>query len=131
MTHESTARPTIPAQLRLPGEGLVLRDDREIAHWTPLASPFDLAAARAHLATARQARVDGPRIQPAVTTDGHLPPGEVLVIRRSANDRTASLGYSVGAAHRGRHSHLTGEPPIGAVNKGRPPTPRTWAHERP
>lgn len=186
MTHESMARPTIPAQLRLTGEGLVLRewteadlpamtelfDDPEIAHWTPLASPFDLAAARAYLATARQARVDGLRIQLAITIDGRLPLGEVLVIRGNANDRTASLGYSVGAAHRGRrlgsraltvmteyvhHTmdmarvtlsieaengasaavaraagyHLTDEPPIATVNKGRPLALRTWAHERP
>ncbi|WP_405818700.1 GNAT family N-acetyltransferase [Streptomyces sp. NBC_01390] len=116
MTHEPTARPTVPAQLRLTSEGLVLRewtendlpamtelsDDPEIAHWTPLASPFDLVAARAYLATARQARVDGLRVQPAITTGGQLPLGEVLIIRRSANDRTASLGYSVGPAHHGR-----------------------------
>ncbi|WP_326721731.1 GNAT family N-acetyltransferase [Streptomyces sp. NBC_00243] len=116
MIHEPTARPTVPARLRLSGEGVVLRewtendlpamtelfDDPEIAHWTPLAAPFDLAAARAYLATARQARVDGLRVQPAVTTDGRPPLGEVLVIYRNANDRTASLGYSVGAAHRGR-----------------------------
>lgn len=116
MIHEKTPLPALPAQLRLMGAGLVLRewteadlpamtdlfDDPEIAHWTPLASPFDLAAARAYLATARQARVDGLRIQLAITTDGHLPLGEVLVILTNANDRTASLGYSVGAAHRGR-----------------------------
>ncbi|WP_405924586.1 GNAT family N-acetyltransferase [Streptomyces sp. NBC_00035] len=116
MIHEPTARPTVPARLRLSGEGVVLRewtendlpamtelfDDPEIAHWTPLAAPFDLAAARAYLATARQARVDGLRVQPAVTTDCRPPLGEVLVIYRNANDRTASLGYSVGAAHRGR-----------------------------
>ncbi|MEV0641878.1 GNAT family protein [Streptomyces sp. NPDC050619] len=79
-----------------------LFDDSEIAHWTPLVSPFDLAAARAYLATARQARVDGLRIQLAITPDGRLPLGEVLIIHRNADDRTASLGYSVGAAHRGR-----------------------------
>jgi hypothetical protein len=59
------------------------------------------------------------------------PTDEVLVIRGNTNDRTPSLGYSVGAAHRGRHLPLTDEPPIGAVGKGPPPTPRTWAHERP
>ncbi|NEC84909.1 GNAT family N-acetyltransferase [Streptomyces sp. SID12501] len=186
MTYESTARPAVPAPLWLPGEGLVLRewteadlpamtdlfDDPGIAHWTPLASPFDLAAARAYLATARQARLDGLRVQLAITTDGQLPLGEVLVIRRNANDRTASLGYSVGATHRGRHLgsraltvltdyahhtlglprvtlsieaengasaavaraagyHLTDEPPILTVDKGRSLALRTWAHDRP
>ncbi|MFJ9380464.1 GNAT family N-acetyltransferase [Streptomyces sp. NPDC101455] len=175
-----------PVQLRLTGEDLVLRewtendlpamtelfDDPEIAHWTPLASPFDETAARAYLAAARQTRAEGLRIQLAITADGQLPLGEILVIRQNANDPTASLGYSVGAAHRGRrlgaralivmteHAHhaldlprltldietanaasaavaraagyhLTDEPPIAAINKGRSLALRTWAHNRP
>ncbi|WP_329352196.1 hypothetical protein OG226_43620 [Streptomyces sp. NBC_01261] len=59
-----------------------LFDDPEIAHWTPLASPFDETAARASVA-----RVAG--------------------------------------------SHPTDEPPIAAIGKGRSPTLRTWAHDRP
>ncbi|WP_405856234.1 GNAT family N-acetyltransferase [Streptomyces sp. NBC_01515] len=58
MIHGKNPAPaTLPAQLRLTGEDLVLRewtendlpamtelfDDPEIAHWTPLASPFDTA----------------------------------------------------------------------------------------
>ncbi|MGW3645799.1 GNAT family N-acetyltransferase [Streptomyces sp. NPDC000878] len=96
MTHESTAQPAIPAQLRLTGEGLVLRewteadppamadlfDDPEIAHWTPLASPFDPAEARAAV--------------------------------------TRATGY-----------HLTDEPPILTVDKGRSLALRTRAHDRP
>ncbi|WP_405970133.1 GNAT family N-acetyltransferase [Streptomyces sp. NBC_00988] len=115
MIHGKNPAP-VPAQLRLTGEDLVLREwtendlpamtdlfhDPEIAHWTPLASPFDETAARAYLATARRARAEGLCIQLAITTDGQLPLGEVLVIRQNANGRTASLGYSVGAAHRGR-----------------------------
>jgi len=101
MTHESTAHPAIPAQLRPTGEGLVLHewteadppamadlfDDPEIAHRTPPASPFDPAAARA-----------------AVT--------------RATVTRAA--GY-----------HLTDEPPILTVGKGRSPALRTRAHDRP
>lgn len=179
-------RTPTPAQLCLTGEDLVLRewtendlpamtelfDDPGIAHWTPLASPFDEAAARAYLATARRARAEGLRIQLAITADGQLPLGEVLVIREDANGGAASLGYSVGAAHRGRHLgaralkvmtayahqvmglrqltlsieaenaasaavaraagyHLTDEPPIATVSKGRSLALRTWAHDRP
>ncbi|KPH98053.1 GCN5-related N-acetyltransferase [Actinobacteria bacterium OK074] len=124
-THEQThekvlekvrEKTPVRPQLRLTGEGLILRewteddlpamaelfDDPEVARWTPLASPFDEAAARAYLDTALQARAEGLRIQLAITTDGQLPLGEVLIIRNGANDRTASLGYAVGAAHRGR-----------------------------
>ncbi|MFE2427498.1 GNAT family N-acetyltransferase [Streptomyces sp. NPDC059373] len=176
---------TDPAALRLTGEGLVLRewtdddppamavlfDDPAIAYWTPLASPFDEAAARAYLATARQARADGLRVQLAITTDGGPPLGEILLIRKAADDPAASLGYSVGAAHRGRrlaaralivmthyahHTaglprvtlsieggnaasvavavaggyHLTDEPLLDVVNKGRSLALQTWAHDR-
>ncbi|MEV6510460.1 GNAT family N-acetyltransferase [Streptomyces sp. NPDC051642] len=141
-----------PAQLRLTGEDLVLRewtendfpamtelfDDPEIAHWTPPAFPFDETAAGAYLAAARQARAEGLRIQLAITADGQLPLGEVLVIRHNANDRTARLGYSVGAAHRGRRVgaraagyHLTYEPAIAAIDKGRSLALRTRAHDSP
>jgi RimJ/RimL family protein N-acetyltransferase len=174
---------TDPA-LRLTGEGLVLRewtdddlpamaklfDDPAIAYRTPLASPFDDAAARAYLATARQARADGLRVQLAITTDGGPPLGEILLIRKASDDPAASLGYSVGAAHRGHrlaaralivmtdyahHTaglprvtlnieaanaasvavavaagyHLTNEPPLDAVNKGRSLALQTWAHD--
>ncbi|MEV8543378.1 GNAT family N-acetyltransferase [Streptomyces sp. NPDC051572] len=147
MIHGKNPAP-VPAQLRLTGEDLVLRewtendlpamtdlfDDPEIAHWTPL--------------------------------------GEVLVTRQNANGLTASLGYSVGAAYGGRrlgaraltvmteyahHAldlprstlsiatdnaasaavaraagyHLTDEPPTTTVRRGWSLTLRTWARDRP
>ncbi|MBT2511395.1 GNAT family N-acetyltransferase [Streptomyces sp. ISL-98] len=111
-------------------------------------------------------------IQLAITTDGHLPLGEVLLFRKDANDRTASLGYTVGAIHRGQrlgsralkvmtdyahHTaqiprvtlsiaaensvsvavacsagyHLTNEPPVSKVNRGRQLVIQIWAHDYP
>ncbi|MFF8024888.1 GNAT family N-acetyltransferase [Streptomyces sp. NPDC007896] len=116
MTSDNTARLTFPPQVRLTGEGLVLRewtdddlptmaelfDDPDIAYWTPLASPFDAAAARAYLARARQERADGLRLRLAITAAGSPPLGEVLLIRKSTDDPAVSLGYTVGAAHRGQ-----------------------------
>jgi RimJ/RimL family protein N-acetyltransferase len=94
--------------LRLVGSGLVLRewdrgdlavmvelfDDPDIAYRTPLPSPFDSAVAQAYL---DRARSDDGRIQLAITTDGERPLGEVLLSRQAG-----SLGYAVGAAHRGQ-----------------------------
>lgn len=98
-------------QVRLEGEGLVLRewrdsdvplmvglfDNPEVAYWTPLVSPFDLAAAQAYLETARRTAEIGDRIQLAITVDGEEPLGEVLLSRSHA-----SLGYAIGPAHRGQ-----------------------------
>ena len=85
---DTTASPqdakAFSSALRLTGHGLVLRewrdadlatmmelfDDPCIAHRTPIASPFDLAAARDYLHKARQARVQDQRIHVAITTDG-------------------------------------------------------------
>ncbi|MCX4978346.1 GNAT family N-acetyltransferase [Streptomyces sp. NBC_00620] len=116
MISDNTTRLTFAAQVRLTGEGLVLRewtdadlpvmaelfDDRDIAYWTPLASPFDAAAARAYLARARQARADGMSLRLAITADGALPLGEVLLFRKNPDDPAVSLGYTVGSAHRGQ-----------------------------
>ena len=102
--------------LRLTGEGLVLRgwtdddlpamaelfDDPDIAYRTPLVSPFDAAAARAYLDRAREEAAAGLRLRLAITTDGVRPLGEVLLIRQDADGPGASLGYTVGAAHRGQ-----------------------------
>ena len=96
------------AGVRVVGDGLVLRewergdlaamvelfDDPDVAFRTPLASPFDLAAAEAYLDVAQ---TDNGRIQLAITTDGERPLGEVLL-----NQKTGSLGYSVGPAYRGK-----------------------------
>ncbi|CAL9515798.1 GNAT family N-acetyltransferase [Streptomyces sp. enrichment culture] len=108
-----SAAPPFPAPLELRGEGLVLRDWTEddlpampalfdhpdIAYWTPLASPFDEAAARARLERDRRLRAEGSVILLAITVDGRTPCGEVM-LRRS--DAGIELGYAVGPAHRGQ-----------------------------
>ncbi|NBE56575.1 GNAT family N-acetyltransferase [Streptomyces boluensis] len=111
--------PDLPAEpVVIRGDGLVLRewteadlpamselfDDPAIAHRTPLASPFDAAAARAYLDRARATRADGTRLQLAVTEDGGAPLGEVL-LGSLGTERPAgavTLGYAIGGAHRGR-----------------------------
>lgn len=108
----STALP-FPERIELRGEGLVLRDwtedDRvampalfdhpDVAHWTPIVSPFDEAAARARLEKARQLRAEGTAILLAITVDGRAPLGEVML--RRAPEGT-ELGYAVGPEHRGQ-----------------------------
>jgi 2,4-dienoyl-CoA reductase-like NADH-dependent reductase (Old Yellow Enzyme family)/RimJ/RimL family protein N-acetyltransferase len=103
-----TGRMTNRSGLRLVGDGLVLRewergdlaamvklfDDSEVAHWTPLVTPFDLDAAKAYL---DKAHADNGRIQLAITVDGDEPMGEVLLMTDKA-----TLGYSVGPAFRGQ-----------------------------
>jgi RimJ/RimL family protein N-acetyltransferase len=93
----------------LTGYGLVLRrwteadlgamvelfHDADIAYWTPLASPFDVAAASEYLERAERARAEGNRLHLAITTDGLAPKGEVLL-----NLQTGCIGYSVGARYR-------------------------------
>jgi RimJ/RimL family protein N-acetyltransferase len=117
MSSDQGTRPAFPGAVRLAGHGLVLRewadddlavmaelfDDPEVAYRTPVVSPFDLAAARDYLRKARWSRAEDLRLQLAITTDGRLPRGEVLLIRSIAAEHLASIGYSVGAAHRGRH----------------------------
>ncbi|ROQ66998.1 RimJ/RimL family protein N-acetyltransferase [Streptomyces sp. 840.1] len=107
----STAAP-FPDRIELTGEGLVLRDWTEsdlaampalfdhpdVAHWTPIVSPFDEAAARARLDKARRLRTEGSTILLAITVDGGAPLGEVML--RRAPEGT-ELGYAVGPAHRG------------------------------
>jgi RimJ/RimL family protein N-acetyltransferase len=103
-----TEQMTYRSGLRLVGDGLVLRewergdlaamvklfDNPEVAHWTPLVTPFDLEAAKAYLD--RALSING-RHQLAITIDGGEPMGEVLLM----TDR-AALGYSVGPAFRGQ-----------------------------
>jgi RimJ/RimL family protein N-acetyltransferase len=75
-----------------------LFDDPDIAYWTPLASPFDLAAACVYMERAHRLYVEGQRIQLAITEEGEdRPLGEVLFNRAGR-----TIGYGVGAAHRGR-----------------------------
>ncbi|WP_328744546.1 GNAT family N-acetyltransferase [Streptomyces sp. NBC_00285] len=83
--------------------GLVaLYDDPEMARWTPVASPFDLDAARRYLAGAREGQAEGRKVQLAITTDGVLPRGEVLLFRSGSDERDLELAYGVGSAHRGQ-----------------------------
>ncbi|MGW8374684.1 GNAT family N-acetyltransferase [Streptomyces sp. ODS28] len=102
-----------PERIELTGEGLVLRDWTEadlaampdlfdhpdIAYWTPMASPFDAAAARARLDRDRQLRAEGTTILLAITVDGRAPLGEVM-LRRAPEGM--EVGYAVGPAHRGQ-----------------------------
>ncbi|MER6137953.1 GNAT family N-acetyltransferase [Streptomyces sp. NPDC001815] len=106
----------LPPRLRLEGEGLHLRewseddldalielyDDPEIARWTPVASPFDASAALVYLTEAQEARAQGRKVQLAITTDGVVPRGEVLLFPSKADERDVEIAYGVGAAHRGR-----------------------------
>ncbi|MGQ4385635.1 GNAT family N-acetyltransferase [Streptomyces sp. SAS_270] len=112
------SRPTfiLPDVLRLEGFGIRLRewsdddvadlvalyDDSEIDRWTPVASPFDVEAARAYLAAAHDKRAQGQSVQLAITTDGVRPLGEVLLFLSASDPRDVELAYGVGAAHRGR-----------------------------
>jgi RimJ/RimL family protein N-acetyltransferase len=116
-TRPEHIRPCFPASIRLQCQGLILRewteddlpvmaelfDEPEVDRWTPLRAPFDLAAARAYLDTARQRRSADRRIQLAITTDGHQPLGEILLFRTETSGE-AELAYAIGAAH--RHQRL-------------------------
>ncbi|SHL27104.1 GNAT family N-acetyltransferase [Actinacidiphila paucisporea] len=109
----SSAAPPFPGRIELTGEGLVLRDWTEadldampdlfghpdIAYWTPIASPFDAAAARTRLDRARRLRAEGAAILLAITVDGGEPLGEVMLAR---GPEGTEVGYVVGPAHRGQ-----------------------------
>jgi RimJ/RimL family protein N-acetyltransferase len=106
----------LPYPLTLTGGGIVLRewrsddlddlvvmlDDPDIARWTPMPSPFDVEAGIAYLKRAYQGRTRGQRIQLAITADGGLPVGEVLLFGVDLGLKEAELGYLVGAQHRRR-----------------------------
>jgi RimJ/RimL family protein N-acetyltransferase len=106
----------LPYPLTLTGDGIILRewrsddlddlaemlDEPDIARWTPMPSPFDVAAGIAYLKRAHQGRTSGQRIQLAITEDGGRPLGEVLLFGVAAGLREAELGYLVGARHRRR-----------------------------
>jgi len=102
---------TSDAPLELTGQGLLLRewtdedlaamtalfDDPDVAYRTPLESPFDQAAARRYLHRAQQAQQGSERRHLAITEDGRQVLGEILL-----NRTYGSIGYVIGAAHRGR-----------------------------
>jgi RimJ/RimL family protein N-acetyltransferase len=103
-----------PEPVRLEGEGLVLRewrpddvprmtelfDDPMVKRWTPLASPFDVPAARAYLERAHARRAEGSALQLAIIEGDDAPPlGEVLLF---VHPDVVELGWALGAAHRGR-----------------------------
>jgi RimJ/RimL family protein N-acetyltransferase len=106
----------LPFPISLTGEGIQLRewasddlddlvallDEPDIARWTPMPSPFDLAAGIAYLKRAHQGRTSGQRIQLAITVDGGKPLGEVLLFGVDHGRREAELGYLVGAPFRRR-----------------------------
>ncbi|MGW2341792.1 GNAT family N-acetyltransferase [Streptomyces sp. NPDC001661] len=109
----SSVSTSFPERLELTGEGLVLRDWSEadlaampelfdhpdVAYWTPMASPFDAAAARVQLDRSRLRRAEGASILLAITVDGGAPLGEVM-LRPSTEGM--EIGYAVGPAHRGQ-----------------------------
>jgi RimJ/RimL family protein N-acetyltransferase len=104
----------LPADIAIAGRGLHLRewtdtdlavmvelfDEQQIARWTPLVSPFDLAAAEAYLAKARRARAAGAGIQLAITSDGLQALGEVLLYRTGKDRSDGEIAYAVGARYR-------------------------------
>jgi RimJ/RimL family protein N-acetyltransferase len=115
--HDSPVTPSrLPFPLTLTGGGIVLRewrsddlddlvvmlDDPDIARWTPMPSPFDVEAGIAYLKRAYQGRATGQRIQLAITADGSVPLGEVLLFGVDLGLKEAELGYLVGASHRRR-----------------------------
>ncbi|WP_328994100.1 GNAT family N-acetyltransferase [Kribbella sp. NBC_01245] len=79
---------------------VALFDTAEMDRWTPLAHPFDRAAAVAYLARAVEGRKAG-TLQFAITEDGGEALGEVLLFPTEA-DGVCELAYAVGAEYRGR-----------------------------
>jgi len=77
-----------------------LFDSPEIDRWTPLESPFHLDAAVRYLARARSARQEGKALQLAITEDGHLVVGEVVIAWKAP--QSVEFGYAVGRQHTGR-----------------------------
>ncbi|HEX2896288.1 MAG TPA: GNAT family N-acetyltransferase [Marmoricola sp.] len=77
-----------------------LFDTAEIDRWTPLAHPFDTAAATAYVDQAHAGLSSG-TLQLAITLDGAEPLGEVLLFD-TEESATCELAYAVGSNHRGR-----------------------------
>jgi len=80
---------------------VALFDTPEMNRRTPLASPFDEDAARAYVVSACDVRQRLGALQLAVTEDGVVPLGEVIIFPTDVAGRV-ELAYGVGAAHAGR-----------------------------
>ncbi|GAA2390682.1 hypothetical protein GCM10010404_54910 [Nonomuraea africana] len=76
-----------------------LFDDPEMDRWTPLRSPFDLAAATAYLAKAQQVRAENCGINLAITVQEDRPRGEVL-LRDTGTPGEAEIAYGIGSQYR-------------------------------
>jgi RimJ/RimL family protein N-acetyltransferase len=79
---------------------VALFDTPEMNRWTPLAHPFDLAAAADYVRRAQAGRLAG-SLQLAITESGDQPLGEILLFP-AGNPGTCEFAYAVGAEHRGR-----------------------------
>jgi RimJ/RimL family protein N-acetyltransferase len=80
---------------------VALFDTPEMDRRTPLASPFDAAAAAAYVAAAHQVRRRLGALQLAITEDGVVPKGEVLIFPAGSAGQV-ELAYGVGAVYAGR-----------------------------
>lgn len=80
---------------------VALYDTAEMDRRTPVASPFDEAAARQYVDAAHRARRDLGTLQLAITEDWDQPLGEVLAFPSDDVD-TVELAYAVEAAYTGR-----------------------------
>ncbi|MGP4103321.1 GNAT family N-acetyltransferase [Nonomuraea sp. KM90] len=76
-----------------------LFDDPDMDRWTPLRSPFDVAAATAYLAKARQAKAENRGINLAITVEDDRPRGEVL-LRSAGNPGEGEIAYGIGRQYR-------------------------------
>lgn len=78
-----------------------LFDTPEMDRRTPLASPFDAAAAQLYVQAAHDVRRRLGALQLAVTQDGRQPLGEVIIFP-TETEGTVELAYGVGEQHAGR-----------------------------
>jgi len=78
-----------------------LFDTPEMNRRTPLASPFDAAAARLYVQAAHDNRRRLGALQLAITQDGRQPEGEVIIFP-TETEGTVELAYGVGEQHADR-----------------------------
>ncbi|MEV1170944.1 GNAT family N-acetyltransferase [Nonomuraea sp. NPDC049784] len=76
-----------------------LFDNPEMDRWTPLRSPFDMAAATAYLAKAHQTKAESRGIHLAITVEDDQPRGEVL-LRPTGNPGEGEIAYGIGPQYR-------------------------------